>query len=220
MNGISGMGGIGKTTIAKASSSSSSTSLSSSLSFSFSKGSLYDVFISFRGEDTRKSFTSHLYKALTNAGVNAFIDDVELKRGEDITNELVRAIQGSKISLIVFSSRYADSRSCLEELVHIMTCRHTLGQIVLPIFYHVDPSHVRKQTGSFAQSFLKHTHKKKVERWRVALTKASYLFGWDHRNTLDGYLLISSFMNSGINVTLSISSLTPYFYQISIFFKD
>ncbi|RXH86135.1 hypothetical protein DVH24_017188 [Malus domestica] len=186
VNGISGMGGIGKTTIAKASSSSSSTSLSSSLSFSFSKGSLYDVFISFRGEDTRKSFTSHLYKALTNAGVNAFIDDVELKRGEDITNELVRAIQGSKISLIVFSSRYADSRSCLEELVHIMTCRHTLGQIVLPIFYHVDPSHVRKQTGSFAQSFLKHTDKKKVERWRAALTKASYLFGWDHRNTLDG----------------------------------
>ncbi|KAM1959524.1 hypothetical protein FF1_004990 [Malus domestica] len=183
----------------EASSSSSSTSLSSSSSVSFSKGSLYDVFISFRGEDTRKGFTSHLYKALTNAGVNAFIDDEELKRGEDITDELVRAIQGSKMSIVVLSSGYADSSWCLEELVHIMECRTTLGQMVYPIFYDVDPSDVRKQTGSFAQSFLKHTDKKKVAkvaRWRAALTEAASLAGFVHRSR---YLLISSFMHSGFN---------------------
>ncbi|RXH82487.1 hypothetical protein DVH24_036828 [Malus domestica] len=151
-------------------SSSSSSSASPSLS-SFSKGSLYEVFISFRGEDTRRN--------------QAFIDD-ELRRGEDITSELVRAIQGSRISIIVFSRRYSDSSWCLEELVKIMECRRMLGQLVLPIFYDVDPSHVRKQTGSFAQSFLKHTDEKKVERWRAALTEASNLSGWDLRNTLDG----------------------------------
>nr|CDK13059.1 TIR-NBS-LRR disease resistance protein [Malus domestica] len=166
-------------------SSSSSSSASPSLS-SFSKGSLYEVFISFRGEDTRKNFTGHLYEALTKAGINAFIDD-ELRRGEDITSELVQAIQGSRISIIVFSRRYSDSSWCLEELVKIMECRRTLGQLVLPIFYDVDPSHVRKQTGSFAQSFLKHTDEKKVERWRAALTEASNLSGWDRRNTLDGH---------------------------------
>ncbi|TQD92102.1 hypothetical protein C1H46_022334 [Malus baccata] len=167
----------------EASSSSSSTSLSSSSSVSFSKGSLYDVFISFRGEDTRKGFTSHLYKALTNAGVNAFIDDEELKRGEDITDELVRAIQGSKMSIVVFSSGYADSSWCLEELVHIMECRETLGQRVLPIFYHVDPSHVRKQTGSFEQSLLKHRDRNKVATWRDALAEAANLGGFPVRNT-------------------------------------
>ncbi|CAN6714754.1 unnamed protein product [Malus baccata var. baccata] len=166
-------------------SSSSSFSASPSLS-SFSKGSLYEAFISFRGEDTRKNFTGHLHEALTKAGINAFIDD-ELRRGEVITTELVRAIQGSRISIIVFSRRYLDSSWCLEELVKIMECRRTLGQLVLPIFYDVDPSHVRKQTGSFAQSFLKHTDEKKVERWRAALTEASNLSGWDLRNTLDGH---------------------------------
>ncbi|XP_050114260.1 disease resistance protein RPV1-like isoform X9 [Malus sylvestris] len=166
-------------------SSSSSSSASPSLS-SFSKGSLYEVFISFRGEDTRKNFTGNLHEALTKAGINSFIDD-ELRRGEDITTELVRAIQGSRISIIVFSRRYSDSSWCLEELVKIMECRRTLGQLVLPIFYDVDPSHVRKQIGSFAQSFLKHTDEKKVERWRAALTEASNLSGWDLINTLDGH---------------------------------
>ncbi|XP_050114250.1 disease resistance protein RPV1-like isoform X7 [Malus sylvestris] len=175
----------------KTSSSSSSLPLSSSSSSAYpslssSKSSLYEVFISFRGEDTRKNFTGHLHEALTKAGINAFIDD-ELRRGEDITTELLRAIQGSRISIIVFSRRYSDSSWCLEELVKIMECRRTLGQLVMPIFYDVDPSHVRKQTGSFAQSFLKHTDEKKVERWRAALTEASNLSGWDLRNTLDGH---------------------------------
>nr|XP_028959031.1 TMV resistance protein N-like [Malus domestica] len=162
-----------------------------SSSSAFSKGWLYDVFISFRGEDTRKNFTGHLYEALTRAGINAFIDEEELKKGEELTTEFERAIQGSKISIIVFSIRYANSSWCLEELVKIMECRRTLGQIVLPIFYDVDPSHVRKQTDSFGQLFLEHIDEKKVERWkeerwRTALTEASNLSGWDLRNTLGG----------------------------------
>jgi hypothetical protein len=75
----------------------------------------YDVFLSFRGEDTRKNFTDHLYFALRDAGIKIFIDDNELRRGEDLTSELLRAIQGSKISVIVFSTNYAASRWCLEE---------------------------------------------------------------------------------------------------------
>ncbi|CAN6683296.1 unnamed protein product [Malus baccata var. baccata] len=172
-------------------SSSSSSSSSASLSLSsFSKGSLYHVFISFRGEDTRQNFTGHLYEALTKAGINAFIDDEELKKGEELTTAFERAIQGSKISIIVFSRQYANSSWCLEELVKIMECRRTLGQLVLPIFYDVEPTHVRKRTGSFGQSFLVHIDEKKVEsckveRWRSALFEASNLSGWDLQKTLD-----------------------------------
>jgi hypothetical protein len=43
----------------------------------------YDMFINFRGEDTRKTFVSHLYAALTNAGVNTFLDNEELRKGEE-----------------------------------------------------------------------------------------------------------------------------------------
>ncbi|TQD88333.1 hypothetical protein C1H46_026077 [Malus baccata] len=176
-------------TSSPSSSSSSSASLSSSSS---SKGSLYDVFISFRGGDTRKNFTGHLYEAVTKAGINAFIDDEELKKGEELTTAFERAIQGSKISIIVFSRRYANSSWCLEELVKIMECRRNPGQLVLPIFYDVDPSHVRKQTGSFGQSFREHIDEKKVEsckveRWRNALFEASNLSGGDLQKTFDGH---------------------------------
>ncbi|XP_022983687.1 TMV resistance protein N [Cucurbita maxima] len=155
-------------------------------------GWIYDVFLSFRGEDTRKNFTDHLYHALIDAGLNVFRDDPELQQGEDITSELERAIQGSKVAVIVFSQNYADSRWCLEELVKIMECRRTLRQLVLPIFYDVDPSTVRKQMGGFEEAFLRHEQRfftdiDRVLRWRMALSEAANLSGWDLRNIADGH---------------------------------
>ncbi|XP_040363857.1 TMV resistance protein N isoform X2 [Rosa chinensis] len=41
----------------------------------------YDVFLSFRGEDTRKAFTDHLYAALEHQGIITFRDDPELQKG-------------------------------------------------------------------------------------------------------------------------------------------
>jgi hypothetical protein len=35
----------------------------------------YDVFLSFRGEDTRNGFTSHLNGILRHKGITTFIDD-------------------------------------------------------------------------------------------------------------------------------------------------
>ena len=63
-----------------------------------------------------------------------------------------------------------------------MECRKEMGQIVLSIFYHVGPSHVRKQTGSFGEAFKNYkedTKEKKemVQRWRGALTEAANLSG-------------------------------------------
>ncbi|XP_062153300.1 disease resistance protein RPV1-like isoform X2 [Alnus glutinosa] len=150
----------------------------------------YDVFLSFRGEDTRKSFTDHLYLALRDAGINTFRDDDKLRSGEDIASELLSAIQGSKISVIVFSRNYAESKWCLEELVKIMECRRTVRQLALPIFYDVEPSDVRHQTGTFAKAFLKHEERyslDKVSTWRTALSEAANLSGWDLRNTADGH---------------------------------
>jgi hypothetical protein len=152
---------------------------------------IYDVFLCFRGKDTRKNFTDHLYFALRDAGIKIFKDDNELRRGDDLASELLRAIQGSRISIIVFSKNYAASRWCLEELVEIMKCRRTMMQLVLPIFYDVDPSDVRNQTGSFAKAFAKHEEcclldMDKVLMWRRALYEAANLSGWDLRKFVDG----------------------------------
>ncbi|VVA19695.1 PREDICTED: TMV resistance [Prunus dulcis] len=165
---------------------------SSSPPFSSTEHWKYDVFLSFRGKDTRQTFTDHLYWTLKDNEVNAYIDENELRRGENIPDELKHAIERSRISVIVFSKRYADSTWCLEELEKIMECRRArLGQMVLPVFYNVDPTHVRKQTGSFAQAFRRHEErfredKDKVQRWRYAFTEAANLAGANLRNT-DGY---------------------------------
>ncbi|XP_031395241.1 disease resistance protein RML1A-like isoform X2 [Punica granatum] len=152
-----------------------------------------DVFLSFRGKDTRRTFTSHLYYSLKENGVNVFMDDTELLRGEDISSELTEAIRSSRLSVIVFSGSYASSRCCLQELVEILECRNSIGQIVLPVFYDIDPSDVRRQSGSFEKAFMEHEskaasdeEKEVVARWRAALTEAGKLSGWDMTNLANG----------------------------------
>jgi len=117
---------------------SSSSSASNSLYWK------YDVFLSFRGEDTRRNFTSHLYQGLKNRGIFTFLDDKRLENGDSISEELGKAIEVSQVAVIVFSRNYAMSRWCLNELVKIMECKEEEnGQTVIPVFYDVDPSHVR-----------------------------------------------------------------------------
>nr|AGC24029.1 TIR-NB-LRR type resistance protein RGA9 [Vitis rotundifolia] len=161
------------------------SSSSSSSTPSIPRTTTYDVFLSFRGEDTRYNFTDHLYSALGRRGIRTFRDD-RLRRGEAIAPELLKAIEESRSSVIVFSENYAHSRWCLDELVKIMECHKDLGHDVFPIFYHVDPSHVRKQEGSFGEAFAGYEEnwKDKIPRWRTALTEAANLTGW---HLLNGY---------------------------------
>ncbi|ONI06691.1 hypothetical protein PRUPE_5G074700 [Prunus persica] len=159
---------------------------SSSSSFSPTRWS-YDVFLSFRGEDTRNNFTGHLYTALCQRGLNTFIDD-ELRRGEEIAPTLIKAIQESMASVVVFSENYASSKWCLDELACILDCKESKRQIVLPIFYKVDPSDVRNQRGSFGVALSRHeanfknnnssSSTDRVQRWRTALTLAANFSGW------------------------------------------
>ena len=144
----------------------------------------YDVFLSFRGEDTRKSFIDHLCTAFNQKGLRVFKDDKELERGKCISPELLRAIEESRFSVVVFSSNYASSTWCLDELVKIVECMKTRAQKVIPLFYDVDPSNVRKQTGNFDKAFVEHEkifleNKERVQMWRNALTEVANLSGFD-----------------------------------------
>ncbi|KAL5734084.1 hypothetical protein ACOSP7_031945 [Xanthoceras sorbifolium] len=125
----------------------------------------YDVFLSFR--------------ALSDKQLEIFID-YNLNRGDEISPSLLEAIEKSQLSIIIFSRTYASSSWCLEELVKILECREQYGQIVIPVFYGIDPSGVRYQTGSFADAFAEHGQQTsyKVQRWKDALKKAANLSGW------------------------------------------
>ncbi|KAJ9542428.1 hypothetical protein OSB04_028934 [Centaurea solstitialis] len=146
-------------------------------------GWTYDVFLSFRGEDTRNNFVDHLHTALVRNGIRVFKDDVMLHKGNQISSDLLTAIQESRFAVVVFSKSYANSSWCLDELTKIKDCQDSRGQTVLPIFYHVDPSDVRGQKRDFATAFQQHEEKfsqemDKVNKWREALATAGNLSGW------------------------------------------
>ncbi|KAK9950443.1 hypothetical protein M0R45_005935 [Rubus argutus] len=144
----------------------------------------YDVFLSFRGEDTRNSFTSHLYAALNRMRIDVYVD-YRLENGDDIARALLTAIEQSNCAVIIFSKNYASSRWCLDELVHILRCKEIYGQFVIPIFYGIDPADVRKQKGSYEAIFARHDQgpfKDMVPMWRSALTSATNLSGFDSQS--------------------------------------
>jgi len=66
----------------------------------------YDVFLSFHGEDTRSTFASNLYDALSRSIVLTFIDDNELKKRDEISPAFIEAIEESHVSIVIFSENY------------------------------------------------------------------------------------------------------------------
>ncbi|XP_028774413.1 TMV resistance protein N-like [Neltuma alba] len=140
------------------------------------------VFISFRGEDTRLNFTSHLYHALCGQKIYAYIDD-SLEKGDEVWPSLEKAIEDSTLFLVVFSENYASSTWCLKELAKILECCRNQRHLLIPVFYRVDPSDVRKQRGSYHEAFEGHERKSSINtqqlrQWREALTHAANLSGW------------------------------------------
>jgi hypothetical protein len=108
--------------------------------------------------------------------------DYRIEKGNQVWAELVEAIKDSTMFLVVFSENYASSTWCLNELVEIMKCNKN-GQVVVPVFYQIDPSHVRKQTGSYGTALTKHKKQgknddHKMQNWKSALSQAANLSGF------------------------------------------
>lgn len=158
-------------------------SSSSSSSSSLTVTKKYDVFISFRGEDTRVDFTSHPHAALIRNNIETYID-CRIQKGQDIWVEIVKAIKESTLLLVILSENYASSGWCLNELVQLMECKKQGEDVdVIPVFYKVDPSHVRRQRGSYNTAFRKHekdfkVSKEKLQRWKDALYEVAILSGF------------------------------------------
>ncbi|CAN6446077.1 unnamed protein product [Victoria cruziana] len=142
------------------------------------EGSEFDVFISFRGKDTRKGFTDHLYEGLKLRGASPFRDGENLGKGEKI-ERLFEYIEKSKVCIPIISQGYADSKWCLKELAQMLE----LKKKVIPVFFEVDPSHVKHQSGPFGKGFEEHEANgelkaEEVRKWREAFVEVGRLSGY------------------------------------------
>ncbi|KAL2334345.1 hypothetical protein Fmac_015558 [Flemingia macrophylla] len=150
----------------------------------------YHVFLSFRCLDTRLGFTRNLYNALNEKGIQTFINDEELQRGDQITPALMKAIEKSRIAIVALSTNYASS-FCLHEPIPILHCSKSTGLLVLPVFYELNPSDMRHQNGSYGDALAKHEKRLKhymdrLQKWKEALSQVADLSGYHFRKG-DGY---------------------------------
>ncbi|XP_039164247.1 TMV resistance protein N-like [Eucalyptus grandis] len=143
----------------------------------------YQVFLNFRGPDTRYGFTDFLYHSMVDAGVRVFRDEDELCVGEVIGGNLLSAINNSIIYIPIFSRTYAFSKWCLRELERIVYYASQLEdkKSIIPIFFHVEPEDVKLKTPLYSEALLEHANKfpEEVEAWRKALAKVAEIKGWN-----------------------------------------
>jgi hypothetical protein len=137
----------------------------------------YSAFISFRGSDTRCGFSGFLNKYLIDRGFRTFFDDGEIERGTQIRVKIPKAIEDSRIFIPVLSENYATSSFCLDELVKILEeFKKGNGRWVFPVFYYVNISDVKNQTGSYGQALDVHKNRvtpERLEKWTNALTSVA-----------------------------------------------
>ncbi|XP_048133530.1 disease resistance protein RUN1-like [Rhodamnia argentea] len=141
-------------------------------------GAEFEVFLNFRGPDTRQTFADCLYHFMDIAGIRVFRDDEEIRNGEAIVGELERAIKSSLICIPIFSRNYASSAWCLRELAIMVDCK----AMILPVFFDVNPGDVKLRTELYHGALQKHEEKfgsDTVQRWKEALGKVARMKGWN-----------------------------------------
>ncbi|XP_031492369.1 disease resistance protein RPV1-like isoform X2 [Nymphaea colorata] len=146
---------------------------------------LYNAFLSFRGKDTRNRFVSHLYRALKQSNVSAFMDNRDLGKGEPIEN-LLKAIKESMILLPIFSKNYADSVWCLKEITEMVEVMKTDQSVdIVPIFFDVEPDDVRCWYRHSEGRFRSASADEK-KKWRKALRKVTSIHGFTLKSNANG----------------------------------
>ncbi|KAI6705142.1 hypothetical protein NL676_008104 [Syzygium grande] len=150
----------------------------------------YDVFMSFRGENIKKTFAAHLFHALRQVQIYYFWDNDKVETGIFIEPKLLDAIHNSRVALVVFTTNYAKSWWCLNELVDIPQCNRRCLAI--------------------------HTDDALVQKWRDALKEAENLSGWHLNNDANGDQ--SNFIEQIVGHLLRVSprAISPYFVQNAI----
>lgn len=141
----------------------------------------YDVFINHRGPDVKNTFAGFLYRELRSRGLQVFLDRPELQAGHTILSQIKAAIEVASVHIAIFSENYAESKWCLDELVLMLET--TPRATILPVFYKVKPSELRRtDTGAYAKFLRKHKQRydwETIEKWEKALSDVAEISGFE-----------------------------------------
>ncbi|CAL9241907.1 unnamed protein product [Arabidopsis halleri] len=156
----------------------------------------WQVFINFRGAELRDNFISHLEGALALAGIKYYIDTKEVP-SEDLS-VLFERIEQSEIALSIFSSKYAESNWCLDELVKIMEQVKKEKLRIIPVFFNVKPEEVREQKGEFGLKLYGEGKRKRpnIPNWENALQSVPSKIGLNLSNYRNERELVEKIVDS------------------------
>lgn len=145
--------------------------------------SLYQVFISHRGPDTKNNLASLIYHRLKRDGLHVFLDKHEIPLGVRISSAIVSAIQSASVHIAIMSPGYADSVWCLDELSQMMESSKNHESAIIAVFYDVEAADLRHiESKCYAEAFKKHERERRyeikdVQRWKKALKEAAKIKG-------------------------------------------
>lgn len=145
--------------------------------------SLYQVFISHRGPDTKNNLASLIYHRLKRDRLHVFLDKHEIPLGVRISSAIVSAIQSASVHIAIMSPGYADSVWCLDELSQMMESSKNHESAIIAVFYDVEAADLRHiESKCYAEAFKKHERERRyeikdVQRWKKALKEAAEIKG-------------------------------------------
>ncbi|KAH7404207.1 hypothetical protein KP509_15G015600, partial [Ceratopteris richardii] len=141
---------------------------------------VYDVFICYRGSDTKRNIVSILRGVLESKGIKCFVD-YAIESGAELLSGMIQGIWKSRLQIIVLSQGFGRSRLCLDALVEIMNIEAPVRR-VLPVFYEVEPCVVRhqKRASPYDLSAVEGSTREDRKRWGKALHQLSHLKGYEY----------------------------------------
>ena len=141
----------------------------------------YNVFVNHRGPDSKLRFVAHLEEEFKRHGLTAWVDINALVKGEKNWENIKTAIEKIRVHVAIFSPGYTESVWCLNELLAMIACQHKpRTAVLLPIFYNVEPEHLRRPDlfEQFRRGLQKHKDRGLcVENWEAALREAADVNG-------------------------------------------
>ncbi|CAN8320658.1 unnamed protein product [Cochlearia groenlandica] len=169
----------------------------------------YQVFINYRGDEVRKTFLGFLVKAMVDAKINVFTDEIEVK-GRDLNN-LFKRIEESRVAVAILSERYTESSWCLDELIKINERIQEEKLVVIPVFYRLDATNCKRLNGAFGDNFRNleinfRSEHERIHKWKEALISISHKVGLTLEGHRDESELVDSIVREVKKVLLEMSN--------------